>query len=393
MSGALVRAVWRRLPVGFRRGLAHGLLSRLAPRLGPAPDVPVDAPRVVVGFLSSPSGFGQSARLALKGFAARGLDVYGIDLSRNFFETAERVRFEFRDGRALRGPAHVLININAPYMRYVLQLLGRNFLRDKFITAYWAWELPRAPEAWRAGLACAHAFAAPSRFAADAIAVLPGAPAVQVAAHPVALEPLPPLAPRAAGGPFTIVSALSVASGFARKNPLALIAAFKAAFGNGRDARLRLLVSGAEHYPPAAAALRAAVNEAANIELTFDAYDRDQYWAWYGAPDLYASLHRAEGFGLPLAESMRRGAPVLATAWSANAEYLDETNSLPVRYQLVPVADPQQKYAADGQSWAEADLGHAAELMLRAAKAPAWRAALAEKARADALLRFSAFAL
>lgn len=192
---------------------------------------------------------------------------------------------------------------------------------------------------------------------------------------------------------FTVVSAFSVASGFERKNPLALIAAFKRAFGGAADKRLRLLASGAEHYPSAATALDQAIAGAANIELTYGAFGREDYWRWYGAPDLYASLHRAEGFGLPLAESMCRGVPVLATNWSANAEYMDNSNSLPVRCELVPVRDAQQKYAADGQSWAEADTAHAAELMTRAAADPAWLAALAAKGRADALARFASFPL
>ncbi len=393
MTSALVRKVWRGLPVGFRRDLAHGVLSTLAPRLPPAPDVAEDAPRIVVGFLSSPSGLGQAARLAMQAFGAQGREVYGIDLSRNFFETAERVAFQYRDGRSVRGSAHVLININAPYMKYVFHLLGRSFLHYKKITAYWAWELPRAPPGWAEGLARAHRIAAPSRFVADAVATLPGAPDVCVAPHPVAIEQMPSLPPRPATQPFTIVSAFSVASGFERKNPLALIAAFRRAFGDASDKRLRLLASGAEHYPAAATALDQAIAGSANIELTYDALGREDYWRWYGAPDLYASLHRAEGFGLPLAESMCRGVPVLATNWSANAEYMDASNALPVRWKLVPVQDAQQKYAADGQKWAEADIVHAAELMLRAAADSAWLAALAAKGRAGALARFASFPL
>ncbi|MEQ1618322.1 MAG: glycosyltransferase [Terricaulis sp.] len=393
MAGAMVREVWRRLPVGFRRGLAHGVLSALAPRLPPAPDVAEDAPRIVVGVLSSPSGLGQAARLAMQAYVAQRHEVYGIDLSRNFFETAERVAFQYRDGRSVRGPAHVLININAPYMKYAFHLLGRSFLRGRSITAYWAWELPRAPADWAEGLARAHRIAAPSRFVADAIGTLPGAPDVCVAPHPVALERLPPLPSRPTAQPFTIVSAFSVASGFERKNPLALITAFKRAFGEAPDKRLRLLASGAEHYPAAAVALDHAIAGTANIELTYDAFGREDYWRWYGTPDLYASLHRAEGFGLPLAESMCRGVPVLATNWSANAEYMDASNSLPVRCELVPVRDAQQKYAADGQNWAEADIAHATELMLRAAADPAWLAALAAQGRTDALARFASFPL
>lgn len=394
MASGIVREVWRRLPVGFRRPLAHGLLTKFAPRLGPAPNVPDNAPWIVVGFLSSPSGLGQSARLAMRALEAMGRAVYGVDLSRNFFETADRVPLAYRDGRLVRGPAHVLVNINAPYMKYAFQLLGGGFLREKHVIAYWAWELSRAPDSWRDGLTRAHRVAVPSQFVADAVAAL-GAASIVVAPHPVALEPAPAIERRtaavSAAAPFTVVSALSVASGFERKNPLALIAAFKKAFASAPEKRLRVLISGAEHYAPARHAIEAATQGAANIELTFGAFDRDTYWRWYGAPDLYASLHRAEGFGLPLAESMCAGVPVLATNWSANAEYMTERNSLPVHYRLIAVADAQQKYDADGQLWADADVEHAAALMQRAAGDSAWLGALAAQGQRDARSRFSTF--
>ena len=44
--------------------------------------------------------------------------------------------------------------INAPEMKYALFLLGRSFLRDKFVTGYWAWELPIVPKTWDIGFGC-----------------------------------------------------------------------------------------------------------------------------------------------------------------------------------------------------------------------------------------------
>jgi len=398
VANAAVRAVWRRLPVGFRRALAHRTLSLFAPPLPHHAPIADDAPWIVVGFLTSPSGLGQAARLAHKALEARGGDVYGVDLSGSFMELAGRAPFSFRDGRGHRGPARVLININAPYMKFVFHLLGRAFLREKEIIAYWAWELPRAPESWREGFARAHRVATPSAFVADALRALDAEKPISMAAHPVALDELPLLTPRSApvsaSAPFTIACALNAASGFARKNPLALIGAYRAAFAGADHVRLRMLVSNIEHYDGGAEKLRAAVSGDPTIELTFDALDRDGYWRWFGAPDLYAALHCAEGFGLPIAEAMCMGVPVLATHWSANAEYMTEENSLPVAYTLTPVNDPQQKYESGaGNLWAEADQAHAAALMKRAVAEPAWLAARAAAGRATAQRLFSAFPL
>ena len=353
------------------------------------------APIIVVGFLSSASGLGQAARLAYRALERQGRNVLGVDLSQHFFESAGAVDFAFVDGRTHRGPARVLVNINAPYMNYVFKLLGRRFLKDKYVTGYWAWELPRAPEAWRVGFARVHDIATPSAFVAEALAKLGGAPPIKVAPHPVAIEALPEVAPRASSpsdaAPFTIVSAFNAASGFERKNPIALIKAFRTAFGDRRDRRLKLNVSNIQHYPQGHAALMDAASGAASIEVSFETFDRPAYWRWFGAPDLYASLHRAEGFGLPLAEAMCLGVPALATNWSANTEFMDETNALLVRCDLVPINDPQAKYAA-GDLWADADVAHASELMRRVAEDEALRLRIGAAGQAAALRKFASFA-
>jgi glycosyltransferase involved in cell wall biosynthesis len=167
-----------------------------------------------------------------------------------------------------------------------------------------------------------------------------------------------------------VVSVLSVAAGFARKNPVALIRAFRLAFGDRKDRRLRLLITGAEDYAPARTAILGAVGRARNIAITWRPLTRPELFQWWGTPDAYAQLHRAEGFGLPLAEAMCAGLPVVATGWSGNMDYMAEHSSLPVRYRLIDVADPQRKYAASEGQWAEPDIEHAAELMQTLAAQP-----------------------
>ena len=53
----------------------------------------------------------------------------------------------------------------------------------------------------------------------------------------------------------------------------------------------------------------------------------------------YVAPHRGEAWGLGLSEAMSHGVPVLATGWSGNMEFMDATNSIPLRYDLEPVGD------------------------------------------------------
>jgi glycosyltransferase involved in cell wall biosynthesis len=69
--------------------------------------------------------------------------------------------------------------------------------------------------------------------------------------------------------------------------------------------------------------------------------------------DCFYLPHRGEGFGLPLAEAMMFGKPVITTNWSGNLDFTKPEYSYLVDYKLVPVGNmPWGKYTPD-QNWAE----------------------------------------
>ena len=80
--------------------------------------------------------------------------------------------------------------------------------------------------------------------------------------------------------------------------------------------------------------------------------------------DCFLSLHRSEGFGLGMVRAMYLGKPVVATGYSGNLDYMSETNSCLVRYTLRSVADGAYPFA-EGQVWAEPDISHAVDHMVR----------------------------
>src|SRR5690606_10423976 len=131
------RAVWRRTPARVRQGAADAVIGRIRPRLPQASRELIRdraVPRIVIGLLSSPSGLGQSARLAARALAQDGYRVIGHDLCRYFHEVAGNIAHGIPDAGAFRGPAHALLVIGAPYAPFALASLGRDFLKDKLVT-------------------------------------------------------------------------------------------------------------------------------------------------------------------------------------------------------------------------------------------------------------------
>jgi glycosyltransferase involved in cell wall biosynthesis len=350
--------LWRSLPRGLRRGSLFHITSCLAPR--PTPEAAANAPLIVAGFLQAASGLGEGARLCHEALCQCRQDVYGIDLTEHFRQPGPVVPLPFRDGRSIEGPGTVILHINAPFVPLALMHLGKRFVREKRIIGYWAWELPSAPREWRFGLPYVHEIWVPSRFTAHAIAQLAGEKLVRVVPHPVATRKSSIPVERRKNRPFTALLLFNMASGFARKNPIASIDAFKRAFAHDIRCRLIIRTLNADLYPHGYQALQAAALPAPNVNIVdggTTGFDVDEL---YRSADVLLSLHRSEGFGLVIAEAMLHGLPVLATNWSGNVDYLTSDNGMPISYSLVPAIDRQATYDHPSSCWAEANLSDAA---------------------------------
>ena len=119
---------------------------------------------------------------------------------------------------------------------------------------------------------------------------------------------------------------------FDRKNPIASVRAFRQAFGDADNRLLILKCSDAEKAPKEMAKLQAAIGDASNIRIQTELLSDVDRLDLIASADVLLSLHRSEGFGLVMAEAMRARVPVIATAWSGNLDYMDESSAL-----LVPI--------------------------------------------------------
>ncbi len=383
---------WRMLPAETRRNVFARSTAWLAPRATwPAPHA--QGGIAVAGELGRASGLGEGARLMLAGLESLGVPHWRLDPGLG----VERRAAWAREVPTLPQGVPLVLHINAPMLPAALLRLPRALLRGRRIIGYWAWELPTVPPSWAPAASLVHEIWAPSRFSAAALEPLaPGR--VRVVPHPIAVSPPQPSALGRAGfglpddAVITLVS-FSLASSFARKNPLAAIEAFRLAFGDRQDRLLLLKVVHADHAPQDLALITQAMAGATNIRLETRVFPASDSHALTRCCDIVLSLHRSEGFGLVPAEAMLLGKPVVATGWSATAEFLDESCGVPVPYRLVPADDPRGVFMAPGACWAEADTGAAAAALRALAESATARESLGRAAQAAARARLGAAGL
>ncbi len=109
-----------------------------------------------------------------------------------------------------------------------------------------------------------------------------------------------------------------------------LIQAFCSAFRRDDNCYLILKVNGRTEGQFDYEMVRARTNS--DRVLFYEAaLTRSQSYDFMASLDVYASLHRSEGFGLTCAEAMAMGLPVVASGYSGNMDFMRADNSLLVR--------------------------------------------------------------
>lgn len=385
----LHRAIWQNLPHGPRRRALFTSARMLAPR--PSPKSPPSTPIFVAGCLRTASGLGESARLCHDAFLAEGFETYGIDISAALMQPVDQPDFVFEDGCDHEGRGTLILHVNAPMLPLALLWLGKRIVRDKFVIGYWAWELPKAPAEWRHGVPFVHEIWTPSTFVADAMRRISSGKPIRVLPHPVLTHRHGTKSSRnKEDRPFTCLTIFNMASSFNRKNPVASIEAFRIAFGDDPSARLIVKVSNVNACQQGLEKLNEAAHGLSNIEIISGASPRATLDQLHGDSDVLISLHRAEGFGLVLAEAMQQGLVVMATNWSGNIDFLNSDNGIPVPFVLIPASDSQKTYDHPDMMWAEPDISAAAEALKKLRSNAILRRHLEEAAQSFALNNWSA---
>jgi glycosyltransferase involved in cell wall biosynthesis len=374
ISPRLLHRLRRGAGLGFQVSalMRHGLMRRpVHPRPGPV---------CVVGFHGSVLGIGEAARAFSAALRAAGAEVADWDISALFGHD-----LKLDGGHAPKPPREatsMVLFLNPRELVQLVAMVGGGPFAGRFCVGCWAWELETVPPSWEAALRYVDEVWAPSRFVAHAVAdIRPSILPVRVLPHP--LFPSPAQPDRAAFGlpedAVVVLTALDIRSGFARKNPVAAVRAFRAAHRMAPGPALMLCkVASAAGAPEQFAALKAEIGGAGDIRLMDEWLTGAQMAALTASADIVLSLHRSEGFGLLPAQAMLARKAVVATGWSGNLEYMTGEHSALVDYRLIPVHDPQGLY--DHGRWAEPDIDQAAVKLAALMSDPQARRALGDKA-------------
>jgi glycosyltransferase involved in cell wall biosynthesis len=354
-----------------------GIAPQLAPEVATDPADPAPSPNPptassdglavrLTGYLGHSLGLGAAARGYAQALGAAGVPVRTVTVPLHHLALPvnlddEYGRHGFQD--LIHDGAHgfEIVAVNADELPDFVKGLGEDYFEGPRI-GIWGWETNSIPPRWQRAFALIEEIWVYSEFMAANIGAV--APVPVVALPPPVERPTEPVEPLRLGVPpgFLFLFVFDYLSTVQRKNPVGLIDAFKLAFAPGEGPQLLVKTINAPLRPLAEEEVLWAAHGRSDIHIVDRSLSRSELGGLMAGCNCYVSLHRAEGFGLTMAEAMAIGKPVIATGYSGNVDFMNRENSYLVDFTIGRVGAECEIYPPDGE-WAEPSIEHAAALM------------------------------
>ncbi|MCC5023695.1 MAG: glycosyltransferase family 4 protein [Candidatus Synoicihabitans palmerolidicus] len=271
----------------------------------------------VVGWVRAELGIGESARCMAHAATASDLPHAFVDMKLPCLNRMGNKTYSAQ--LQTTNPYRVnVFHIDPPVSGDIDHHHGTTF-HDRHNVAYWAWELPEFPDQWIEACQYYDEIWCPSAFVRDAIAAKVPLP-VHVMPHSIDFPlPVGDQRPRFSlpTNRTNFLFLYDLNSYQERKPPHAVIEAYRRAFPDEAGVHLVIKTQNPDRNPAEFARLKSALSGLTHTTLIARTLERDEVHALEAACDVFVSLHRSEGFGLAVAETMFLGKPVISTDWSA----------------------------------------------------------------------------
>lgn len=332
------------------------------------------------GYIRATSGLGTACRNYIGALRHGLLDVTSINIPCGLDE----VDFEVQSAPN-RGAMFSIVHMNADSVGYFFNRVDEAVLRDTYNIGLWVWELAAFRPDWFASFDAFHEIWVPSEFCRRSVAAIAPVP-VFVVPHAVTLRPIAEGSSRQRfqlpTDAFVFGYMFDCSSSIARKNPFALIDAFTAAFDASERVVLVLKLSNGAKDRNLYNEVLNQVKRSPNIRIYEEPLSDDDLRRFFDSLDCYVSPHRAEGFGLTIAEAMLAGKPVIATNYGGTTDFVKPEVAYPVSYNLCRIEEQHGPYLPE-YLWAEPDRDHLIQRMREVFEDPA-----AARTRGEAAQRF-----
>ena len=320
----------------------------------------------VAGYISGEFGLGEAIRALIRSLDAVEIPYVLNNIEVSWHRNQDRTYRDFSESNPY--PAN-LIGANPDQALEFYRSRGETYFQKKYNIGSWFWELSTFPKEWLSRFDCYDEIWVASQFTAESLSRVSPVPVVKMT-YPIFRDA--PIPDRKSfdidESCFAFLTIFDFRSSLERKNPLGVIDAFRRAFSSSDDAVLVVKSINSDADPEGTQAIDTACKglKVQRIDEHVSASEMSQLMA---SCDCYVSLHRSEGLGLGMAQSMGLGKAVIGTGYSGNLDFMNVNNSLLVKYSLKELEQSFGPYEK-GSVWAEPDLDHAAQLMRRVFEDP-----------------------
>ncbi|MFA9194523.1 glycosyltransferase [Flavobacterium sp. FBOR7N2.3] len=228
--------------------------------------------------------------------------------------------------------------------------------------AYWAWEFHKLPDEFIELLALFDEIWVPSSFCQNVFATYSFKPVIKIP-HLIETIEIEESKPKIKlQDKFVFLSIFDSLSTPERKNTDGLIQCFLDTFSNNPNVVLILKTVHLEKNKRLHRKLTEQTKNHNSIIIINENYTKKELIQLIDSCHSYVSLHRAEGFGLTLAEAMLRNKIVIGTGYSGNLEFMNNQNSFLVNYQLI-TKDKDSGFIKQGYQYAEPDIENSKKVL------------------------------